>query len=315
MLDGLLRNWSWKLLAVALAYAIWIAVTGESRVMMDVEVPLDVRLDEDAVLAGTPPTTVMARLRGPEATLRRADLLRLELPVDLMAAAPGTHNVQLDRRDLVGVPGGVEVAFLQPDRLALQLDRRLRKSVPVLPTFRGSLPEGYAFYGARVVPDHQEVEGPTSSVAPLERLRTDPIDLRGHTSSFRARVRAVPDSPQVRLVEPDPLEVQVEVDAAPITRRIDLPVVLAGQGYEATASPASVAVTLSGPPSVVERLRPAQIRAVADVAGLAPGTDVHKLPIRVEFVDVDPSELARMSVQAISSATVVVHVSERRSSP
>ena len=43
------------------------------------------------------------------------------------------------------------------------------------------------------------------------RLRTDPIHLEGHTESFNVSTSAVPTSPEVRVVDLQPLEAQVAI--------------------------------------------------------------------------------------------------------
>ncbi len=162
MLDRLLSNWPLKLLALALAFAIWVSVTGENRVVRDVSVPLEILLSDDRVVASTTLTTVVARLGGPESLMRRLDPVPLAVHVDLTDALPGENHVQIATTDLVNVPRGVEVAFIEPDRFSLTVDRRLRRELEVDVTFLGHPPEGYHFYGVEVLPQSVVVEGPES---------------------------------------------------------------------------------------------------------------------------------------------------------
>jgi YbbR domain-containing protein len=313
MLDRVLKNWPLKLLALALSYAVWVAVTAESRLVQDVPVPLDVELAADRILGEPPPPTVLVRMRGPEDLLSRSDFLRVEMRVDLREAAPGPVSVQLDPRDLTGLPRGVEVGFILPDRLTFVVDRRGRRTVPVVASFRGKPPAGYAFYGARAIPETQEVDGPAGDVAALERLRTDPIQLEGRTAPFTVRVRPVPDNPAIRLLDPRPVEVRVEVDQAPVRKVVDVPVVLVGQTSEASVVPAMVQVTLAVPPHLARELGSSELRAVVDVTGLAPGLapggSSHDLPVRVEFTDAQTGRLA--VVESTSAPTVRVRLSPR----
>ena len=64
MLDLLRSNWPLKALALALAFTIWVAVTGEDRVLHDLSIPLEIELSADQVLASPVPNTVSVRLRG-----------------------------------------------------------------------------------------------------------------------------------------------------------------------------------------------------------------------------------------------------------
>ncbi|HEX5043100.1 MAG TPA: CdaR family protein [Candidatus Polarisedimenticolaceae bacterium] len=314
-LQPLLRNWPWKLLALTLSFAIWIAVTGESRIMQDVNVPLDLSFPERLVPAGQVPTSVVARLRGPENLLRRADLLRLSFPIDLEDAAPGAVTVQLDPGGLRGVPSGIEVLFVEPDRLALMFDERRERSVPVVPALRGRPPAGFTFYAATASPDTKRISGPAGVLQAVERLRTDPIALDGRTEPFLVRVRAVPDNPEVRLLEPDPVEVRVEVDRLPGQKALDVPVTLAGGPPGATASPHTVRALISGPPALLDAVDVSRVRAIADVEGVAPGGPVRDLPLRVEFREVPASDLGRLTVVRVEPARVLVQAPLRPPAP
>jgi YbbR domain-containing protein len=313
MLERLLRNWPLKLLAGGLAFAIWIAITGENRILLDFKVPLEVALPADYLLSSTAPNAVTVRLAGPENILRTIDSYDLALRVDLWDASPGERNVQLSSSDMTGVPRGIEVVLIDPPRLTLTVAQRGRRSVPVVPTFVGKPPPGYALYGARVNPESLEVEGPEPEAASLTPIRTDPIHLEERTSPFTVQVRAVPDSPNVRVVNPRPLEVRAFVDVAPVEAKFDeVPVAFSGQAFEASTIPSMVSVTLSGPPAVLSKIRPTQVRAVADLTGLAPKPDPFHLPLRAELVGVPPDELARITIKTLSRETVEVLLSERK---
>jgi len=311
----LLRNWPWKLLAVALSFAIWIAVTGESRIMQDVNVPLDLSFPEGLVPAGQVPTSVVARLRGPENLLRRADLLRLSFPIDLADAAPGAVTVQLDPGGLRGVPSGIDVVFVEPDRLALMFDQSAERTVPVVPALKGRPPAGFTFYAATASPDTKRISGPAGVLQSTERLRTDPIALDGRTEPFQVRVRAVPDNAEVRLLESDPVEVRVEVDRLPGQKSLEIPVTLAGGPPGTTVSPHVVRALISGPPALLDGVDVSRVRAVADVEGVAPGGPVRDLPLRVEFREVPASDLGRLAVVRVEPPRVLVQAPLRPPAP
>src|SRR5262245_37441620 len=101
MLDRLLRRWHLKLLALGLAFAVWIAVTGEGRAVQDFSVPVEIALPASVALSSPAPLVVTVRLRGPESLLRRIDPYDLDVRVDLRDAVPGTRTVTLAPR-LVG---------------------------------------------------------------------------------------------------------------------------------------------------------------------------------------------------------------------
>jgi hypothetical protein len=305
MLDRLLRRWHLKLLALGLAFAVWVAVTGEGRAVQDFSVPVEVALGEKTALAGPPPLKVTVRLRAPESVLRRIDPYDLDVRVDLSDAAPGTRTVALAPRLVGGLPGDVEVVQLEPDRLKLTLARKVRREVPVVPTIAGRPPRGYAFYRALPRPDALQVEGPEPKVGAATRLRTDPIDVEGRRESFVARVAPVAESPDIVLSDPRPLDVRVYVDLAPVDVTIPrVPVVVAGAAEESWASSSSVAVTVTAPSALISTLREGHLRAVAEPLGSSAGAIARDVPLRVEIVGLDEDARAKITVKSVAPRTV-----------
>lgn len=313
MLDLVFRRWGLKLLAFAIAFAIWLAVVGENKAVQDFRVPLDVALRQDAILEGPVPTAVNVRLRGTQNVLQRIAPFDLEMRVDLRDADVGERNVLLSSETLLGLPAEVEVVLIDPGRVAFRVARRGRKAVPVAPEFVGRPAPGYEFYWAEASPDTVEIEGPETKIAGVSRLRTDPIQLDGRTEPFVLRVAAVPDSPDVRVRDPRPITVRAHVDVAPVEASFDdVPVTFSGQTYAASAVPPALRVTIAGPPALVGRIRPSQIRAVADLTGLEPRALPHAVPVRIDVLDLSLSELARVTVRALSRSKVEVRLSDRR---
>jgi YbbR domain-containing protein len=315
MLEVLVRNWHLKLLSALLACALWVAATSEGVIVQDLTVPVEISLKDGLTLVGTYPTNGEVRLRGPETVLRRIDPLRheMELLVDLTHATPGERTVHLDGGNLVGLPRGIEVAQITPNRLSLSVDEALTVEIPVEVSFVGEPPPGYFFYGSRAAPETLTIEGPRGLVEALTVMPTDPIRLENRTEPFIERVGAVPNSPEIRVLDTRVISVRVEVDGVPTAVAFDaVPVVLRGQLFEATTTPDDVRVVLSGPPTALEAIATGQILAVVDVSGLAPRLDSYHLSPRIEFVDMPSDDLEHIGIESISSETVEVVLSDRR---
>jgi YbbR domain-containing protein len=304
VLDWVLRRWHLKVLAVALAFAVWIAVIGEGRSVSDFHVPVDIALAPDAALTGGPPANVMVRLRGPESLLRRLDPFDLAVRLDMRHAGSGEQTIALTERNVVGVPRDVEVALMEPDRLRLSLARKKRREVTVVPTIVGKPPRGYHMYRAVARPEALEVEGPDSRLPNTARLKTDPIRVDGQREAFVARVGVVPDAPNVRVSDSRPLDVTVYIDLAPVSAVVErVPVVVVGGSGETAAFPPTVDVTVSAPSALVRKLRAGHVRAVADV-----GSDprAREASIRIEFPGLDPAERPKVAVQNTSVKKVTL---------
>jgi YbbR domain-containing protein len=315
MLEILLRNWPFKLLSLVLAFALWVAVTGENVIVQDYDVPLEVALGDGYTLVGSPPDRADVRLRGAETLIRGINPLRheMEILLDLSEATPGERTVQLGPDNLLGLPRGVDVARIVPNRLSLVVDEQMQRTLPVEPSITGDPPSGYSLYGARVTPETLTVVGPKSKLEVVAVMGTDPIPLENRTEPFVARVGAVPDSPEIRVLDSRLLTVRVEVDASPVEAVVEsVPVVPKGQAYEATLRPTNLRVVLSGPPGLLEAIEPDQVRAVVDVSGLAPRAEAYQVVPRVEFVGVPASDLPRIDVRSVEPESVTIRVGEQR---
>ena len=310
MPDILFRRWHLKLLSLALAFAVWVAVTGEGRGVGDVRVPVDVQLADGATLSGTPPATVTVRLRGSEALIRRIDPYDLDVRVDLRDAAAGERTVQLTPRNVRGVPRDLEIAAIDPDRLKLVVARKKRRAISIVPTIVGKPPRGYVVYGASARPSDLEVEGPDAKLGALTRLRTDPIHVEDRREPFTARVGAIPDGTDIRVVDARPLDVTVVVDLAPVDGLIErVPVVVPGGG--GTPSQAWIDVTVSAPSGLIPRLRDKRARAVAELPAVPSGELVRDVPLRVEFPGLSDEERSKVTVKKMGRRTVDVRPARR----
>jgi YbbR domain-containing protein len=306
------HRWHLKVLALVLASAIWLAVTGEGRGVQDFRVPVDVVLGTNATIAGSPPTNVTVRLRGPDSLLRRVDPYDLTIRVDLRDTAGGERTVQLNPRNVAGVPADVEVALIEPDRLRLTVAKKKRREVTVVPTIAGKPPRGYQVYRAVARPEALAIEGPEAKIAAATRLNTDPIHVDAKSEPFTTRVGAVPDGADVRIADSRPLDVTVYIDLAAVDATVErVPVVAAGASEPVVIVPSSIAVAVSAPSALIPKLRAGHVRAVVDLNGSAPQPFVAGLPLRIELPGLDDEERAKVTIRSLSVKKADVRRSAR----
>jgi YbbR domain-containing protein len=314
MLERLLSDWPVKLLSLGLAFGLWVSITGEKRIPVNFDIALDPQLRDDHVLATNPPTQVTVRLVGPESVIRKLNPLEMAVRLDLTGWPPGARELQLTEAYLVGKPPRAEVEFFDPERVQLVVDERQRRALNVTLKFTGDLPEGYTMYDAWVRPDKVIVEGPAAEVSTLTHVETDPVQLNDRSRPFLEQVSAVPDRPHVRIVDAQPLWVQVEVDASPVEKEFgEIPVQLAPRVDGANLTPDSASVTLAGPPELLARIEPQQIRVATDVSRLDASSGPQFVPLAAT-VDAPADQQARISVKAITPHQVTVRWSKRSES-
>jgi len=312
MLDRLLVRWPLKLLAFLLAFGIWLSVTGQKRVPRDFRAPLDVTLSDDLMVTDLSHSTVTVRLRGAENQMERLQSTDLTVQLDLRGSDLGEREALLTPERVTGVPNGVEIVWIDPDRVGLTVDRRVRRMVRLAPRLLGEPPAGYAFYGARMVPERIEIEGPERDVAGIDKIETEAVRLDERVSSFTAVVAAVPSVPDIRVLTPQRPEVRVEIDTEPVEAAYDdLPVQLSNTRYETEVTPSAARAIVLGPAALLARLTPANLRVVAEAGPLEPRQRAYKVDLKLQILDVAARDRMRISVDKIEPADVRIRVSNR----
>ncbi|MFZ2095895.1 MAG: CdaR family protein [Anaerolineales bacterium] len=135
-------------------------------------------------------------------------------------------------------------------------------------------------------------------------VETHPIDLIGKEDDFETLINLnLPDG--ISVVGDSKVLVQVSIAAIESSLAISLPVDIIGlaPGLEASPSPATVDVILSGPIPVLNTLGPTDVRVVIDLTGYDVGTyqfipDVNILPDRVQKVSMLPSTVEVIIITA-----------------
>lgn len=207
------RSPGMKLLALAIAAALWIVVSGEEESVRTYTVPLDfMALSRDRILSGETPNAVQVRVRGSDAVLRSLAAGDLHLPIDVSHLRAGERAVEaLSPDNVQGIPSGAAVESIAPEAVSLLVERRVSRTIHLQPRLEGAPAKGYALAGVEMDPDHVVFEGPESELTPLSMIATEPILLDGRSQTFIVMVGVPLPSPRVRLAEARPVKVTVHL--------------------------------------------------------------------------------------------------------
>jgi YbbR domain-containing protein len=272
-----------KLLAVAVAVGLWLAVAGEQTVERSLRVPLELQdMPERLELVDNPPTTVEVRVRGASGLLSHLATGDIVAVIDLTAARAGRRFFHLTREQ-VRSPFGVDVVQVSPTTVPLNFEAQATRVVPVVPVVEGTPAPGYVRGAITVEPPSVEVTGPETALGRLKEAQTEPVSVAGARQRVREDVTiGVPD-PSLRLKPPANATVTVVVDPSPVERLVEhVPVRMrgVGRGLSAQVVPAAVGITTRGTKDTVDALQADSITAFVDLAGLGPGQ--YNLPVRLE---------------------------------
>jgi YbbR domain-containing protein len=194
---GLLtQNFWWKLLALAIAFTIWVLVANEPELSTFTTVRVAYRnIPDDLEISSAPSETVTLELRGPAGEVRGVGESRSPAVVlDMSSVGPGQRTFEIGDGNLT-LARGVRLVRAIPSAIRFEFDRRADRTIPVHARFTGEGANGYVVGRYTVSPPLMPISGPASRVARVDAAITDPVDVSSAVGTFQLRVNAfVPDS-------------------------------------------------------------------------------------------------------------------------
>lgn len=175
-----MKNKIWRIALSALAaFALWLyvvtVVTPEAEETF-YDIPVSYQndvLEERGLMIISDTPTVTLKLKGNRSDLNELNATNITILVDLAAIqAPGTQMVGYKVNFPGNIPSNaIETLSQSPNILQLKVENRIKKSVPVVLNFQGSVPEGYIAEKDNPLLDtaYVEVIGPESSVSQIEK--------------------------------------------------------------------------------------------------------------------------------------------------
>jgi YbbR domain-containing protein len=206
-------NLGWKLLALLIAVALWIAVARQPELATSIAVPLEFKnIPEDLDIGSNLPDRVRLELRGPSGRLSRDNLTDLAVILDLADAGPGerTYNIHPYNMKL---PAGVSFYRALPSQVTLRFDKLATREVEiVLAPYTKGPPDGYRVRGYTLEPSKTRIRGPEQRLKSISRVTLDPVDLSGVISQAEFHTHVNIGDPQVRLEVPTTVRLKVTLE-------------------------------------------------------------------------------------------------------
>lgn len=185
-----LEDWATKLIALIITFILWYGVTGLSTptVVRLKNVSLVTRISNDMEITNTLPEEVDIVVTGDKRLVDRLNSRDLVVSVDLTDIRSGDRIVQLTRDTVnLQLPNGIKLEEIQPNKVAVKLERVNEKDVDVKVETEGNLVEGYEIYGTKVLPAKVRIRGAESFVKSLDSISTEKINIDGLKENFFAR--------------------------------------------------------------------------------------------------------------------------------
>lgn len=299
MKEIIFNNLGLKILSLFLAIVSWFAIRETISFEVTVpDIPLEIKTAEGWAVLHQSEAAVRVVFRGSQEDIRFMDQKQIKGVIDLSAnTTPGSKTVLITPAQIKGIRG-IRAIQVEPQQLAISLDRESEKKVPVKSRTAGK-PLSGEVEELICEPAVVLLRGPAQQLEPTEWVYTEPIDVDGRIESFAKRCRVLPPSkdwtPRI-----EPAEVQVKVVISTKTETLewkDVPVaavVAPGTSFKFEITPGRVKVGLTGSAEALEGLKAAPPRAFVDCTDLDPSltydlaVNIHLPPGRNVVAVADP---------------------------
>lgn len=299
--DFLLRDWSLKLLALAITLGLWFGVTGQ-RAPATIRlrgVQLRFMLSPDLEISNDARDEVDITLSGAKRALDEISVRDLVASVDGRKLKPGERVARLTRDTVtMELPEGVNIERIEPSSVALRVERSIEREVEIEARLEGQPAAGYEVRGVQIEPQRIRVRGPESHVLALERATTETIPLDGATQTFTSAQAAV-DILDQKIVALTPIvSVRVEIGERLAEKRFSGVSVRAANGVAGEPQPERATVVVRGTASLIESLRAENLILVLETGGEATVTPRLELSPAVNGqVELLATEPARFTIK------------------
>ncbi|MDR3303508.1 MAG: hypothetical protein LBS86_03765 [Treponema sp.] len=194
------QNWPVKALSLAFALLLFAFHRMSSLEERVFSIPLRVEVDDAMIPASAYTKVIHITLRGDPASTRGISAEDIEAYIDLEGKSKGVYRLPVQVRKK-GAAAGVEPLEIsvEPLEIALALDYKLSKRVPLSINMRGIPQQGYELVSYTLTPEETIIEGPLNVISGIDRMFTDVISLDGRSDDFSAMVNMVKQDPLVEL--------------------------------------------------------------------------------------------------------------------
>jgi YbbR domain-containing protein len=212
MKDLLLHNWHLKLIALALATALWAQVARTPTSEIGVSVLLEYQnIPPKTEVYGDTTNRAEVRLRGPSSLLRSVSAQDVSLSIDMRSLAMGKEKILPLTPDLVRAPFGVEVVRVNPAQVRVTVEQTVQKTVRVLPILSDAPKAGFEVENTSITPGTADIEGPESQVRMVNDISTTPISVRERNATFTETADLDIQNPVIRIPKATSVKVEIKI--------------------------------------------------------------------------------------------------------
>ncbi len=227
----LFSDWPAKVLSLSIALLLTLFFNLTRLEQRTINIPLSVSLNEELAPSSQYPSMVKVILRGERDLIYSIREDEISASLDLSEYKnEGVYRapIRLQKRGNALIADPLEI-HPEPSDIAIGLEKRVAKSVPVTPSFKGFLESGFELANFDIVPPEVTISGPAGLIARTTEISTDTIELSGKKADFTASVRLLKKDPLLSVEGKDLVVFSATVNKSrDVKNFVNLPIFIRG---------------------------------------------------------------------------------------
>lgn len=184
-----LENLGLKIAAVLLSVALWFFATSRGQSEISIDVPLVFRnMPSGLEMVNNNIKTISLNIKGQERLIKNIKLSDIGIYIDLSKAKKGKSTYYVTR-DNIKLPHGITVLNINPSSVKVSIEDTITKTVKVMPVITGEPGKGYYVKSVEVAPQTVEIEGASSEVRKVNKIKTESLDITGSDETFTQELK------------------------------------------------------------------------------------------------------------------------------
>lgn len=183
------RNLVPKFCSILLAVILWAYISSAKSGDVKFKLPVAFTgLQENYVVSKISSKVVTVEILGEKDELKNVSSKSIKLVVDLSGAEPGVQKFYPVQYQKIDLNDDLKVD-LSPDELKILVEKKVVRTVKVIPRYRGNAEKGFMVGKIRCNPEFVKITGPGSVISNMGAVFTDAIPVDDKNATFRQDVR------------------------------------------------------------------------------------------------------------------------------
>jgi len=184
MKHPLSKNLGLKITAVLLSILLWVFATSRGLSEIVLDVPLEFKnIPPRLELMYYDVKAVSLNIKGQERLIRTIRPTDIRVWIDLTKAKKGEGIYAINKNN-ISLPLTVTVKNITPSSVKVSLEESVSRTLKIRPIVVGIPEKGYYIKSISVVPQTVDLEGASSKIKKVDKVKTEPLDITGRSETI-----------------------------------------------------------------------------------------------------------------------------------